>query len=283
MSVIQASSVASFAMTALGHDKQRLRVLARFDRHVYALVGEGDARFMLIFSPVSERMTPYTVRLETWPVYFDDNCEIFCNSQKICNGELIINLSDAAEIASDCPVTEQYWRQRVCYEAALYDGACVQRHSEYLAAVLNDPFCQEVAGWSLTDLRQGLRLGDKNLIAAGVAQGLGLGRGLTPAGDDFLCGVMLATYVSAEFPSDFFSDIFYDAQEKTTTVSYFFLKSASYRHASEDWQKFLQFYPLIHSVPEQRLRLVRPITQHGYSSGEDTLAGFLWGLNVQLS
>jgi hypothetical protein len=103
----------------------------------------------------------------------------------------------------------------------------------------------------------------------------GLGRGLTPAGDDFLAGVMLWAWLAHPVPEEFCETLCRAATPRTTALSAAFLRASSRGECSAAWHTLLDHL----AAPRGRLLLPGTVTEvlaHGQTSGADTLAGFLW-------
>ncbi len=115
--------------------------------------------------------------------------------------------------------------------------------------------------------------GDLDKLRNGAAQLAGLGRGLTPAGDDFLCGVMLWAWLAHPAPDEFCRAIAETATPRTTTLSAAFLRSAARGECPAAWHQLLA---ALASGSEQALdAATRQVLAHGATSGADMLAGFL--------
>ncbi|MGD9613337.1 MAG: DUF2877 domain-containing protein [Kiritimatiellia bacterium] len=104
-------------------------------------------------------------------------------------------------------------------------------------------------------------------LAAGVRLIRGCGAGLTPAGDDFLCGWMLALRLRRR--SALAREILKHAQGKNP-VSNAFLDLAAQGRVNDAVKKLLQ-------APSPAR--VRAVCAFGHSSGADLLCGVLWGLD----
>jgi hypothetical protein len=119
------------------------------------------------------------------------------------------------------------------------------------------------------------------LVAAARAL-CGLGPGLTPAGDDWLAGWLLAQHLSADPASlrdlaCLFAEI---VATRTTTLSRAFLECAAAGEADEHW------HALLHALARDPMTSL-PIYQstnviltHGATSGAAMLAGFFAGLEM---
>jgi len=120
-----------------------------------------------------------------------------------------------------------------------------------------------------------------------VARGLcGLGPGLTPAGDDWLAGWLLAQHLSEDLRGLRLTAGWYDLEgliaditaDRTTTLSRAFLECAAAGKADETW------HALLSALAEEPMTSL-PVSQstdailaHGDTSGAAMLAGFLAGM-----
>jgi hypothetical protein len=97
----------------------------------------------------------------------------------------------------------------------------------------------------------------------------GLGFGLTPAGDDYLLGVMASLWLTKN--TNFLEEIGYLSSQKTTSLSAAYLMAASKGDFAECWHNLAQ------AVLYQDLKALRDsiseLLQIGASSGRDALAG----------
>lgn len=120
------------------------------------------------------------------------------------------------------------------------------------------------AGWA----------GEPAQLRAGAAQLAGLGNGLTPAGDDFLTGVMLWSWLAHPTPQHLCQTIVDAAAPRTTTLSAAFLRAAGRGECNGSWHRLLT--ALAHGGEDRLAEATRGVLSHGHTSGADTLAGFLW-------
>lgn len=126
-------------------------------------------------------------------------------------------------------------------------------------------------------LREGWE-GDLQRLHEGAAGLAGLGGGLTPAGDDFLAGVMLWAWLSHPTPASFCRALAEVAIPRTTTLSAAFLRAAARGECSASWHALLA---ALSTGPSERAEAeirgaVHEILAHGATSGADGLAGFLY-------
>lgn len=131
---------------------------------------------------------------------------------------------------------------------------------------------QAAAGAAGALLRAGWA-GSTASLREGAAWLAGLGGGLTPAGDDFLCGVMLAAWLAHPDPGAFCQAILEVAIPRTTTLSAAFLQAAGRGECGAAWHRLLA--ALAEGDPAGTVAALAGVLSHGATSGADALAGFL--------
>ncbi|HXV98634.1 MAG TPA: DUF2877 domain-containing protein, partial [Anaerolineae bacterium] len=107
-------------------------------------------------------------------------------------------------------------------------------------------------------------------VAWAAGQLAGLGSGLTPAGDDFLMGVMAALWLTGR--EGLLPVIAREAIPQTTMLSGAFLRAAAQGEFMEAWHTLTQ--ALLSGESEAFRQAVKRVAQFGASSGLDALAGF---------
>jgi hypothetical protein len=111
-------------------------------------------------------------------------------------------------------------------------------------------------------------------VHSAASQLAGLGLGMTPAGDDFLAGVMLRTWLEHTNPGPLCRRILRGATPHTSVISTAFLRAASRGECSAAWHELLD------ALEDGNSRLIhhaaRNVLSYGHTSGADALAGFLW-------
>ena len=144
-------------------------------------------------------------------------------------------------------------------------------HAEREAAVLNR------ARQGAASLVTGLTTGSLDLCLAGTKLLAGLGGGLTPAGDDFIVGVLLAVWAGRFGPTaQKFCWPMADAAIPLTT-----LLSAAYLRAAAQGECMLYWHALFGALNRNDLtdlrlaQRTRDLLSIGHTSGADALAGFL--------
>jgi hypothetical protein len=122
-------------------------------------------------------------------------------------------------------------------------------------------------------LREGWQ-GNKTQWRQGVNGLTGLGNGLTPAGDDFLVGATLASWLAHPDPGPLCCALAEVAPPRTTTLSAAFLRAAARGECSAPWHALLT--ALSEGAERKIEAALREILTHGATSGADALAGFLY-------
>ena len=104
----------------------------------------------------------------------------------------------------------------------------------------------------------------------------GLGGGLTPAGDDFLLGVMMAIWCCLPFPQAkrVSLDIVNATVGRTTSLSAAWLKAAGKGEATQYWHELIEALSS-RGDPLALQRAGRRIISIGHTSGADALTGFV--------
>ena len=112
-----------------------------------------------------------------------------------------------------------------------------------------------------------------SLIAAQKLAGLGIG--LTPAGDDFIMGAILAAWIihPAKVVGAFTAEVTEVAAALTTSLSAAWLRSAGRGEAGIFWHQL--FETLLTGDPFSIQLQINILLSIGHTSGEDALAGFL--------
>ncbi len=109
----------------------------------------------------------------------------------------------------------------------------------------------------------------------GVLGLAGLGGGLTPAGDDWLNGLMLWAWLAHPAPARFGRHLVALAAPRTGALSAAFLRAAARGECSAPWQRLLA--ALSQGERTGIASAAQAVLARGATSGADTLAGFLGG------
>jgi hypothetical protein len=116
--------------------------------------------------------------------------------------------------------------------------------------------------------------GKPALLKAGAKQLAGLGGGLTPAGDDFLSGVMLWTWLAHPDPQACCKALLEATASRTTRFSAALLRAAAAGQCSASWHRLLAV--LKREEVQHLAAAAEGVLSYGHTSGADALAGFLW-------
>jgi len=270
---IQALSISRSVRARLERPPFKARVLAVFDRACDLVTTEGDV-IALVTPDIGDG--PLNIVANTQPGDFETFARDTAATLQRANlqiGNVRVDLREAAVwepcpgwntlrdhsdiIASRLPTLREI---AVCRVPA---ASCAVG-ADFAAALCGRPRGSPLpAGWN----------GDLAQLRQGATQLAGLGNGLTPAGDDFLCGVMLWTWLAHPTPSEFCRVVVEVAAPRTTTLSAAFLRSAAKGECSAAWHRLLN---ALASGPHDELDAATvEVLAHGATSGADTLAGFL--------
>lgn len=142
---------------------------------------------------------------------------------------------------------------------------------------------QQAALKGVQALTAGLQQQDRGLLANGAGKLAGLGIGLTPAGDDFLVGVMHGLWAVRDRPTadQLSKTILAASAGRTNILSTAWLEAAAEGEVGETW------HTLLGAVQDQNMDLLKEavfrILPTGHTSGADALGGFLYILQLELN
>ena len=120
-----------------------------------------------------------------------------------------------------------------------------------------------------------LETGDMENFRVDVRALAGLGPGLTPAGDDFLVGLMYALWSLWPEPDArrWGKALAHAAVPKTNQLSAAWIQAASAGEAGENWHAFFETFTL--DLVAQIYQKADQILETGHTSGADAMTGFL--------
>lgn len=138
----------------------------------------------------------------------------------------------------------------------------------------SDPIFTNAKG-AISELFKGLI--KENIMAMRNSSKLlaGLGIGLTPAGDDFLVGVMLALFAlgPSKKAEELSAILAKEAAPLTNSISSEWLKASAKGEAGESWHNLVKAIAENHG--EQLAEAVMRILPSGHTSGADALGAFV--------
>lgn len=160
-----------------------------------------------------------------------------------------------------------------------HDGASSNEPGEALSSKISHQI-RAAARQPAADLCRGIVLQDLDAVRSGACALAGLGGGLTPAGDDYLVGAMLAAWLlyPARRASSVAETVINAAVPRTNRLSAAWLRAAAQGEASLRWHLLLEALsgPDLDGLEDAVLELLSV----GHTSGADALGGFRDVLNL---
>ena len=280
--VVAARSVSRGVWERLQRGPVDARVLAVFDRACDLLASDG-AVFGLVLPEVGNG--PLNVVVEGRPGLFsgiEPGEEARLSLWEVSAGGLRVDLRRATvwEPRPDWESLRARWAE---VEARLpgLRAFCLAHGPEgsLLAVAAGDEggagrerAVHAAVGRALGALRRGWE-GDPEGLREGASALAGLGGGLTPAGDDFLLGVMARAWLAHPVPAPFCRVLAEVAGGRTTALSAALLWAAARGMYAAPWHQLLS--ALVHSPDAEVQAAAQAILAYGATSGADGLAGFL--------
>jgi hypothetical protein len=281
--MVRARSIASPTLAWL-QDPKPARVLHVFDNACNLLAEDGN-----VVSLVTPRVRQGPFNIVLAPInlcdHVTDDTNVRIEQERICMGVLEIDLD-----------TAQIWEPRFDWESFLGRQDSLSISAGALEEVLvevapvesfvqmirpSENYGREIEAQLLLSAQeparlfvQGLLRVDEELCRAAARRLTGLGAGLTPDGDDFMMGCILALWASwaGEGVEQFANWVSLEAGPRTTPLAAAWLRAASRGECSVRWHDLLQAI-LIENEEDIR-SAARAIIQQGHTSGASTLAGF---------
>lgn len=290
-----ARSISRTVWERLGAGLPAGQVVAAFGRSCVLRMGDGDLAIMV---PAEIGDGPLNIVVAGQPDAFsgvDVGSLVWLEEARLVIGQVEVTLDGPAVWE---PRPDWHWL-RSCREAVAarlsHLRALALRHAPEgsLLAPFFEPGARcgslgtSIEASIVTALESGEEVkegwpGDPSSLQRGASRLAGLGGGLTPAGDDFLCGVMLWAWLAHPSPPSFCRLLLEAAAGRTTALSAAFLRAAARGECSAAWHRLLVAlagWQREQSMAGTRGRLeqsVRDVLSFGSTSGGDTLAGFLW-------
>jgi hypothetical protein len=296
-------------LTERGHtwlkDSRSARILSVFNR-ICNLINENGEVLSVVAPEIGAGPFSLVVRefdvsnnvmgFSTW---LDRSSKVRIGEERLWLGPLAIDLSDA-RYWDPKPDWEEIYRRRklILRKCTKWISPLLKNApSESLIQILRRPIALEfgvgvypetIPGTSdrfvnaalkpIHWMVHGITEEKQSLWERGVRSLAGLGRGLTPAGDDFILGALYALRVV--FPHEHAERIAFNicelATEQTSHLSAAYLRAAARGEAVELWHLLLE---ALISCDEKIFReAVLQFRKVGYTSGFDALAGFMYVL-----
>lgn len=287
---------------ATGDDWVPLRVLSRH-QHALNLVTPTDTLFAMV-TPYHGNGPFHVVISPAQLAQLQQQPAIYLQAHNIVAGSLTLRLASFARWDPHLPALSArpaqslpalYQRYQVLGQPALgvvtltQDPPSTTKPTPGLSPLQFDHTAQvtyQRAQQALALLSSGLYEENMSLITEGVKLLAGLGPGLTPAGDDFLVGLLAAFYALgpdyAQQPGPswpMYARLIADtARSHTTRLSAAWLTHAGAGRFGEPWHNLIQ------AMNANQSQAIRTCTERilatGATSGADAMSGFLWGSMV---
>jgi hypothetical protein len=269
------------------------RVLASF-RSVCDLVTDAGEVVALVWGEVGNG--PLNVVLERGPaVAAPAGARFAVMDQGLRVGAVAVDLSRATrwDARPDWPRLHARWGRRwlkppadtgenLLKQVPHPPGQCAEAHFSHIGCRLKSVAGPAVEA-AVVVFEQARRHGSSADLRFAVCNLLGLGPGLTPAGDDWLAGWLLGQHLGGDLTGlRYLSGLILEiAAGRTTTLSHAFLECAAAGEADESWHELLDALAgedanqQISKSANQRIgEATARIMRHGATSGAAMLAGF---------
>ena len=166
-------------------------------------------------------------------------------------------------------------------ERAVPDSKGVPEQEQFLHHS-NGPvdFYEQRKNIAWSKLSAGLKYSNLELAKVGARKMAGLGSGLTPAGDDFLLGVIYSLWSiwDAKIAQIWATELSLSAIPRTTKLSAAWLIAGAKGEAVKAWHDLVN--AIVEKNPEVMINAASKIMVTGSSSGFDALSGYAAGLNI---
>lgn len=261
------------------------RVLNTFDR-ACNLVNQENALLALLASP--HGLNPFSLVIDsTEAAPFRDvstTSSVNVTPRGLSIGALQIPIVNADEwnpipdwpIIRACLASQSDWADTLAALAleARPRGSLLELYTPQARTQREQLFLERARRGAL-GLVAGLSAGSLALCQMGVRELAGLGGGLTPAGDDFIVGTLLAVWAGGFSPQAeaLCEAIAEAAASQTTLLSAAYLCAAARGECMQHWHSL--FTALCQDDATSLPRATRHLLTIGHTSGADALAGFL--------
>jgi hypothetical protein len=196
-------------------------------------------------------------------------------------GQVGISLS-SAQIWDPTLVQGRLCDKQVCFSVSRIREVLDRRATSdslprQLAAKRASPIGLRI-GQAWEQLRLAIERAEPRRCSIGAQHAAGAGIGLTPAGDDFLMGVLLALWLGLKNPGRYMSSLLAGAAGRTGRLSMAFLNASGRGQAGQAW------HLLVGALAEDDVSGISAATTvilgAGHTSGADALCGFTLALEA---
>lgn len=276
--VYRAASVSTVVDDWLLGGIRNAQVLAVFTRVVNVLVERDGRSEVIAICQASVGNGPLNILLDDWPDWraLAVGSPVLFEDKILQLGQFRLDCSDA-RLWNPVPPWEEI-HGKLAIDTLREKASAYGDRSALLAWVCGDASIPQYFAQGLQQLQRGIITRNRQEIAQGARCLAGLGEGLTPAGDDFLCGLMIGFWASQRDASQICEVINRETTADTTTLSAALLARAAAGQVNADWMRLLTALAMGKSPEASIARIVAM----GHSSGADMLAGFLLHTSLSL-
>ena len=279
-----------FTTTAVSHWLEKTktpRVLHVFDQ-VCNVVDEGRRVISLVTPEIGKGPFSLIVNLPhgRFTDFITPESEVSVDGIVLQIGSLSVD-TNSAELWDARPLWESVPPSAIQAYLPLFESklATSSRDSLWFVNGRSDPTSLK-AQKAIITLQIGLKTGNLAACQEGARGLAGLGVGLTPAGDDFLLGVMVGLWLPKESSRGdaetqrIVEILVEEAVPRTTTLSGAWLEAAGRGEAGQPW------HGLVEALRDEGETAVSQAIDHilttGHTSGADALAGFVIAIKSKI-
>ena len=296
--IIQAHSISKRVSTLLSENDQKLKVVSS---HTDACNLQLTTGALIALVTPSYGNGPFHIVIPTGEMpALTPNQPISLANDQLIGEHFTIRLTPAQRWNPLLPSLTHFATSTFAYLLKLYRASGVSGIASRLDSATNrhltaghsgefaqTPYAIRVQQGTAA-LRAGLIIENGTLIEEGVHRLAGLGPGLTPAGDDFLVGLLAALYAGGPMlvgnrwsvVQTQCEQIATAAASRTTTLSATWLTYAGQGAFGESWHNLI--IALNQQEKTSIAEAVKGILATGATSGADALSGFLWGMQLMM-
>ncbi|MDO4383133.1 MAG: DUF2877 domain-containing protein [Eubacteriales bacterium] len=265
------------------HSVYRHTVNLQFPDSLLAIQCQGSA-----VSPISLILPLDGAQMDALPITQNAPCFMYPNHIEIHdkNSLIIFSLKESVESypASVQSEAVQSTSSGEYFRDGIHQVIANSGKNGFAYIVNDDPrlkgdFILQGAKKYIQETGSFLESGDAKKAAASLVRVVGLGTGLTPCGDDFLCGVLALLQSTSLKESSFTALLSRHIQKNlanTNDISGEFLQSAIRGQYSEP---VIQLLSCRNQGVDEIVKAAETFLSIGHSSGVDTLCGMLWVLD----
>jgi len=280
---LQAISIAPLAKAWLAETEQAY-VLQSFQR-VVNLVNQESSVLSLVSSAIGNGPFSLVIEKELFPSDISADAQIEVSGETLRLDDLVIRVQDTPLWEKEPIWADLRKNPQLATWAAPKLATLLRQHAlaDSLARLVLDPNAMiplparilEAARENISKIYLAVQENDAESIEAAAKRLAGLGPGLTPAGDDFLVGLMHGLWATRleKKAASLSGLIARTAASRTHALSAAWLQAAALGEAAELWHELLD--AIAGQDASALERAAMRILPTGHTSGADALGGFL--------